>query len=107
MFSPPSMEPSLSFTNVNITTIPTTSFVNDFGSLKAIKTTNGIKAVTAVCVLFLINYDGLRTKVSFNLVTLTVLLNSGMLYSAAFCTNYDVTNGRFAATSAAGYVIFY
>ena len=91
MFSPPSMEPSLSFTNVNITTIQT-SFVNDFGSLKAIKATNGIKAVTAVCVLFLINYDGLRTKVSFNLVTLTVLLNSGMLYSAAFCTNYDVTN---------------
>ena len=39
--------------------------------------------------------------------TLTVLLNSGMLYSAAFCTNYDVTNSRFAATSAAGYVIFY
>ena len=86
MFSFPRMEPS------KIITIPTTSFVNDFGSLRAIKAINGIKAVTAVCVLFLINYDGLRTKVSFNLVTLTVLLNSGMLYSAAFCANYDVTN---------------
>ena len=54
MFSLSSMEPSLSFTNVKIITIPTTSFVNDFGSLRAIKAINGIKAVTAVCVLFLI-----------------------------------------------------
>ena len=37
MFSLPIMEPSLSFTNVNIIIIPTTSFVNDFGSLGAIK----------------------------------------------------------------------
>ena len=37
MFSLTVMEPSLSFTNVNIITIPTTSFVNDFGSLRAIK----------------------------------------------------------------------
>ena len=36
MFSLPVMEPSLSFTNVNIITIPTASFVNDFGSLRAI-----------------------------------------------------------------------
>ena len=33
----PVMEPSLSFTNVKIITIPTTSFVNDFESLRAIK----------------------------------------------------------------------
>ena len=38
MFSLPIMEPSLSFTNVKIITISTTSFVNDFGSLRAIKT---------------------------------------------------------------------
>ena len=37
MFSLTVMEPSLSFTNVNIIIIPTTSFVNDFGSLRAIK----------------------------------------------------------------------
>ena len=37
MFSLPIMEPSLSFTNVKIVMIPTTSFVNDFGSLRAIK----------------------------------------------------------------------
>ena len=37
MFSLAIMEPSLSFTNVNVITIPTTSFVNDFGSLRAIK----------------------------------------------------------------------
>ena len=37
MFSLTVMEPSFSFTNVNIITIPTTSFVNDFGSLRAIK----------------------------------------------------------------------
>ena len=37
MFSPPIMEPSLSFTNIKIITISTTSFVNDFGSLRAIK----------------------------------------------------------------------
>ena len=37
MFSLAIMEPSLSFTNVKVITIPTTSFVNDFGSLKAIK----------------------------------------------------------------------
>ena len=37
MFSHGVMEPSLSFTNVNIITIPTTSFVNDFESLRAIK----------------------------------------------------------------------
>ena len=48
------MQLSLSFTNVKMITIPTTSFVNDFGSLRAIKAINGIKAVTAVCVLFLI-----------------------------------------------------
>ena len=65
MFSPPSMEPSLSFTNVKITTIPTTSFVKDFGSLKAIKATNGIKAVTAVCVLFLINLRWPKNKSLF------------------------------------------
>ena len=94
MFSLPSMEPSLSFTNLKIITIPTTSFVNDFGSLRAIQAINGIKAITAVCVLFLISlrWPNSRAKVSFNLVTLTVLLNSGMLFSAAFCTNYDVTN---------------
>ena len=101
------MQPSLSLTNVKMITIPTTSFVNDFGSLRAIKAINGIKVVTAVCVLFLIKLRWPKKKVSFNLVTLTVLLNSGMLYSAAFCTNYNVTNSRFAATSAAGYVIFY
>ena len=65
MFSPPSMQPSLSFTNVKITTIPTTSFVNDFGSLKAIKATNGIKAVTAVCVLFLIKLRWPKNKSLF------------------------------------------
>ena len=37
MFSLPIMEPSMGFTNVKIITIPTTSFVNDFGSLRAIK----------------------------------------------------------------------
>ena len=37
MFSLPIMEPSIGFTKVNIMTIPTTSFVNDFGSLRAIK----------------------------------------------------------------------
>ena len=37
MFSFPIMEPSLSFTNVKIITIPTISFINDFGSLTAIK----------------------------------------------------------------------
>ena len=53
MFSLSSMEPSLSFTNVKIITIPTTSFVNDFGSLRAIKAINGIKAVTAgLCFIF-------------------------------------------------------
>ena len=31
------MEPSLGFTSVKIITIPKTSFVNDFGSLRAIK----------------------------------------------------------------------
>ena len=36
MFSLTVMEPSLSFTNVNIITIPTASFINDFGSLRAI-----------------------------------------------------------------------
>ena len=65
MFSPPSMEPSLSFTNVKITTIPTTSFVNDVGSLRAIKATNGIKAVTAVCVLFLIKLRWPKNKSLF------------------------------------------
>ena len=65
MFSPPSMQPSLSFTNVKITTIPTTSFVNDFGSLKAIKATNGIKAVTAVSVLFLIKLRWPKNKSLF------------------------------------------
>ena len=37
MFSLPIMEASLSFTDVKIITIQTTSFVNDFGSLRAIK----------------------------------------------------------------------
>ena len=37
MFSLAIMEPSLSFTNVKIITIPTTSFVNDVGSLRVIK----------------------------------------------------------------------
>ena len=37
MFSLAIMEPSLSFTNVKIIAIPTTSFVNDFRSLRAIK----------------------------------------------------------------------
>ena len=37
MFSLLIMEPSLYFTNVNIIIIPTTSFVNDFGTLRAIK----------------------------------------------------------------------
>ena len=37
MFSLAVMELSLSFTNVNIITIPTTSFVNDFGPLRANK----------------------------------------------------------------------
>ena len=36
MFSLPIMRPSLSFTNVKIITTPTTSFINDFGSLRAI-----------------------------------------------------------------------
>ena len=31
------MEPSLSFTNVKIIIIPTTSFVHDFGSLRAME----------------------------------------------------------------------
>ena len=52
MFSLPSLKQSLSFTNVKIITIPTTSFVNDFGSLRAIKAINGIKTVTAVCDYF-------------------------------------------------------
>ena len=37
MFSLSIMELSLSFTNVKVITIPTTSFVNDFRSLGAIK----------------------------------------------------------------------
>ena len=37
MFSLPILEPSLSFTNVKIITIPTISFVNDFRSLRTIK----------------------------------------------------------------------
>ena len=37
MFSSPIKEPSLNFTNVKIITIPTISFINDFGSLRAIK----------------------------------------------------------------------
>ena len=37
MFSLPIMEPSISFTNVKFITIPTTCFVNDFGSSRAIK----------------------------------------------------------------------
>ena len=37
MFSFTIMEPSLSFTNVKIITIPTISFIYDFGSLRAIK----------------------------------------------------------------------
>ena len=37
MFSSPIKEPSLNFTNVKIITIQTRSFINDFGSLKAIK----------------------------------------------------------------------
>ena len=37
MFSLPIMEPSLGFTDVQNITIPKTSFVNDFGSLRAIK----------------------------------------------------------------------
>ena len=37
MFSFPIMEPSFSFTNVKIITFPTISFINDFGSLTAIK----------------------------------------------------------------------
>ena len=59
MFSLPSMEPSLSFTNVKIITIPTTSSVNDFGSLRA------IKAVTAVCVLFFIKLRWPKNKSLF------------------------------------------
>ena len=65
MFSLPSMEPSLSFTNVKIITIPTTSFVNDFASLRAIKAINRIKAVTAVCVLFLIKLPWPKNKSLF------------------------------------------
>ena len=38
MFSLPIMEPSLNLTNLKIIIIPTTSFVKDFGSLRAIKT---------------------------------------------------------------------
>ena len=37
MFSLPVLGPSLSFTSVKIITIPTTSFVKDVGSLRAIK----------------------------------------------------------------------
>ena len=37
MFSFPVKEPSLNFTNVKIITIPTISFINDFGSLRVIK----------------------------------------------------------------------
>ena len=37
MFSLPIMEPSIGFNKVKIITIPTTGFVNDFGSLRAIK----------------------------------------------------------------------
>ena len=37
MFSLPIMEPSLGFTSVKIIAIPTTSFVNNFGSLRAIR----------------------------------------------------------------------
>ena len=37
MFSLPITEPSLSFTNVKIITIPRTSFITDFGPLRAIK----------------------------------------------------------------------
>ena len=65
MFSLPSMEPSLSFTNVKIITIPTTSFVNDFGSLRAFKAINEIKAVTAVCVLFFIKLRWPKNKSLF------------------------------------------
>ena len=65
MFSLSSMEPSLSFTNVKIITIPTTSFVNDFGSLRAFKAINEIKAVTAVCVLFLIKLRWPKNKSLF------------------------------------------
>ena len=37
IFSLPIMEPSLSFTNAKIITIPTPSFINDSGSLRVIK----------------------------------------------------------------------
>ena len=37
MLSLPIMEPSLGFTNVKIIAILTTRFVNDFGSLRAVK----------------------------------------------------------------------
>ena len=43
MFSLAITEPSLSFTNVKIITIPTTSFVNDFGSLRVGRSLNGKK----------------------------------------------------------------
>ena len=65
MFSLSSMEPSLSFTDVKIITIPTTSFVDDFGSLKTIKAIKGIKAVTAVCVLFFIKLRWPKNKSLF------------------------------------------
>ena len=61
------MQLSLSFTNVKMITIPTTSFVNDFGSLRAIKAINGIKVVTAVCVLFLIKLRWPKNKSLFQL----------------------------------------
>ena len=59
------MQPSLSFTNVKMIAIPTTSFVNDFGSLRAIKAINRIKVVTAVCVLFLIKLRWPKNKSLF------------------------------------------
>ena len=65
MFSLPSMEQSLSFTNVKTITIPTTSFVNDFGSLRAIKAINGIKTVTTICVLSLIKLRWPKSKSLF------------------------------------------
>ena len=60
VFSLPIMEPWLIFTNVKFITIPKTSFVNDFGSSRA------IKAVLVWKERFNTKYDRCFEKLSLN-----------------------------------------
>ena len=91
--------------------------------------TSSLKALVSLTAALIKTYSfPSAVQSSFNLVTLTVLLNSGIRYlnpivllvflislnlnvlqrysAAAFRTNYDVTNSRSDA-NAAGHVIFY